>query len=145
MVKFLAKIEVCDTLTDLRKKGPPPCHEATPSHRAVVEGSGRDQFGVDHAARTVTCPAGHTTPLSPSGVAKFAPHCGPCPLRSRCTTARARSFSVGPYDAELVAARAAWRDPGLKAIYRQYRPMAESSISWLIACAIEVSSATRPG
>jgi hypothetical protein len=104
-----------------------------PSHPAVPGGLRRDDFHVDHAARTVTCPAGHSARLSSSGVAKFSPHCGPCPLRSSCTKAKARSFSVGPNDAELVAARAAWRDPEVTAIYRQHRPMAERSISWLVA------------
>jgi len=40
---------------------------------------------------------------------------------------------VGPDYAELVAAKAAWRDPELKAIYRRHRPMAERAISWLVA------------
>jgi hypothetical protein len=68
-----------------------------------------------------------------SGVAKFAPHCSSCPLRAGCTNAKARTFSVGPNDAELVAARAAWHGPELTATYRQHRPMAERSISWLVA------------
>jgi len=63
----------------------------------------------------------------------FVPHCGPCPLRSRCTKAPARSFTVGPNDAELVAAWAAWRDPEVTATYQRHRPMAERSISWLVA------------
>ncbi len=104
-----------------------------PSHPAVAGGSGRDEFSVDHTARTVTWPAGHLARLLPNGVAKFAPHCGPYPLRSRCTTAKARSFNVGPNNAELLAARAAWRDPELTAICRQHRPMAEHAISWLVA------------
>ena len=121
------------TRTWLKEKGHRLVIKPMPSHPAVPGGLRRDEFSVDHAARIVTCPAGHTAPLSPSGIAKFAPHCGPCPLRSCCTTAKARSFSVGPYDAELVAARAAWRDPELTAIYRRHRPMAERSISWLVA------------
>jgi IS5 family transposase len=121
------------TRTELRKKGHRLVIKPMPSHPAVPGGLSRDEFSVDHASRTVTCPAGHASRLSQGGVAKFAPHCGSCPLRSRCTTAKARSFSVGPNDAELVAARAAWRDPELQAIYRQHRPMAERSISWLVA------------
>jgi transposase len=104
-----------------------------PSHPAVPGGLRRDEFSVDHVHRTVTCPAGHTARLSSAGVAKFSPHCGPCPLRARCTTAKARSFSVGPNDAELVEARAAWRDQDLTATYRRHRPMAERSIAWLVA------------
>jgi IS5 family transposase len=104
-----------------------------PSHPAVPGGLRRDDFVVDHASRRVTCPAGHTARLSPAGVAKFSPHCPSCPLRSRCTSAVARSFSVGLYDAELVAARAAWRDPEITSVYRLHRPMAERSIAWLVA------------
>jgi IS5 family transposase len=104
-----------------------------PSHPAVPGGLRRDDFTVDHAGRTVTCPAGHTARLSSAGVAKFSPHCGPCPLRTSCTKAKARSFSVGPNDQELFAARAAWRDPEVTATYRKHRPMAERSIAWLVA------------
>ena len=104
-----------------------------PSHPAVPGGLRRDEFTVDHDYRTVTCPAGHAASLSLAGVAKFAPHCGSCPLKARCTTAKARSFSVGPNDEELVGARAAWRDEAITATYRQHRPMAERSISWLVA------------
>jgi hypothetical protein len=39
-------------------------------------------------------------------------------MRSRCTRAKARSFTVSEHDPELVAARAAWRDEELRATYR---------------------------
>jgi len=104
-----------------------------PSHPAVPGGFVRDDFSVDHAAGRVTCPAGHTKDLNARGVAKFSPHCGSCALQERCTTAAARSFSVSEHDAELVTARAAWRDAEILATYRQHRPMAERSISWLVA------------
>jgi transposase len=104
-----------------------------PSHPAVPGGLRRDEFAVDHLARTVTCPAGHTKRLTARGIAKFFPHCASCALRVRCTTAQARSFSVGPHDEELLAARASWRDREITASYRQHRPMAERSISWLVA------------
>ena len=104
-----------------------------PSRPVVPGGFIRDDFSVDHARRAVTCPAGHVVRLTRGGIAKFAPHCATCPLRSRCTKAKARSFSVSDHDAELVEARAAWRDDGLRAGYRQHRPMAERSISWLVA------------
>ncbi|MGH7010260.1 MAG: IS1182 family transposase [Caulobacteraceae bacterium] len=104
-----------------------------PSRPSVPGGFVRDDFSVDHDARLVTCPAGHVARLSKAGTAKFAPHCATCPLRSRCTKAAARSFSVSVHDDELVAARAAWADEDLRAAYRKYRPMAERSISWLVA------------
>ncbi len=104
-----------------------------PSRPVVAGGFARDDFVVDHAARVVTCPAGHVASLSKAGIAKFAPHCGSCPLKARCTKAAARSFSVSEHDAELVAARTAWRDDELRAIYRQHRPMVERGVSWIVA------------
>jgi len=104
-----------------------------PSRPVVPGGLRRDDFVVDHDQRLVTCPAGHVARLTRRGIARFAPHCGTCPLRSRCTKAQARSFSVSDHDAELVDARASWRDDELRASYRQHRPMAERSISWLVA------------
>ncbi len=103
------------------------------SRPVVAGGFVRDDFTVDHTARTVTCPAGHGARLSRSGVAKFAPHCATCPLKTRCTKAPARSFSVSEHDAELVAARAVWRDDELRAIYRQHRPMVERGVAWIVA------------
>jgi IS5 family transposase len=104
-----------------------------PSRPSVPGGFGRDDFSVEHDERRVTCPAGHVARLSAKGVARFHPHCRSCPLRSRCTKAAARSFSVSAHDDQLVAARAAWGDEELRATYRQHRPMAERSISWLVA------------
>lgn len=81
----------------------------------------------------MTCPAGHTAKISRGGAATFAPHCQTCPLRSRCTKAKARGFNVSEHDAEVVAARAAWGEGELRESYRKHRPMAERSISWLVA------------
>jgi transposase len=104
-----------------------------PSRPHIAGGFVRDDFSVDHDARCVTCPARHVARLSTSGIASFAPHCLACAVRSRCTKAKARSFTVSEHDLELVAARAAWRDEELRATYRQHRPMAERSIAWLVA------------
>ena len=104
-----------------------------PSRPVVPGGFVRDDFTVDHQARTVTCPAGHLARLSRSGSAKFAPHCGTCPLKARCTKAAARTFTVSGHDAELVAARKAWRDEQVRDTYRTHRPMAERAISWFVA------------
>ena len=104
-----------------------------PSRPVVPGGFHRDDFFVDHDARRVTCPAGHVAKLSRGGVAKFTPHCSTCPLKARCTKSAVRSFSVSEHDAELVEARRVWRDDELREIYRKHRPMAERSISWLVA------------
>lgn len=90
---------------------------------------GRDDFIVDHTARTVTCPAGHTVTLTSANNAIFERHCRDCPIRSRCTTARdGRILKLNDHDAELVEARRAWRDGD----YRQFRPMVERSLAWLV-------------
>lgn len=94
----------------------------------------RDDFAVDHAARTATCPAGHTVNITPKGTATFGVRCRGCPLRQRCTTAvKGRSLNIGDHDAELVAARAAWANDDFAEDYRQWRPMVERSIAWLVA------------
>ena len=46
------------------------------------------------------------------------------------TAARIR---IREHDAELVEARRAWRDGDFAADYRQWRPMVERSIAWLVA------------
>lgn len=94
----------------------------------------RDDFTVDHAARSVTCPAGHTVAIAPKGGATFGAKCRGCPLRSRCTSAAdGRHLTIRPHDAELVAARRAWTDGDFADDYRQHRPMVERSIAWLVA------------
>ena len=93
----------------------------------------RDDFTVDHAARTVTCPAGHTVPISPTGRASFRLHCRGCPIRSQCTTAsRGRQLHIGAHDADMAEARRAWRDGDFAADYRRWRPMVERSLAWLV-------------
>jgi IS5 family transposase len=94
---------------------------------------GRDDFTVDHTARTATCPAGHTVTLSAANNAVFERHCHGCPLRSKCTTARdGRILRLTPHDAQLVEARRAWRDGDFADDYRQFRPMVERSLAWLV-------------
>jgi IS5 family transposase len=93
----------------------------------------RDDFRVDHTARTATCPAGHTVAINPSGTARFGSRCRGCPLRSDCTTAHdGRDLNVNPHDAELVEARRAWRDGDFADDYRRFRPMVERSLAWLV-------------
>jgi IS5 family transposase len=94
---------------------------------------GRDDFTVDHTARTATCPAGHTVTLTAANNAIFERHCSGCPIRSRCTTARdGRTVHLRTHDAELVEARRAWRDGDFTDDYRRWRPMVERSLAWLV-------------
>jgi IS5 family transposase len=108
--------------------------KAIPLRRAIPGGFDRDAFIIDHNARTATCPAGHTVPIAAKGGATFGVRCTGCPLRARCTTSKTgRILHIGDHDAELVAARAAWRQGDFAADYRRWRPMVERSIAWLVA------------
>jgi IS5 family transposase len=109
--------------------------KAIPLRRAVPGGFDRDDFIIDHAARSAHCPAGHTVTITRSGSATFQRHCnGGCPLRDQCTTAKTgRTLKIREHDAELVEARRAWRDGDFTDDYRRWRPMVERSIAWLIA------------
>ncbi|HEX4433518.1 MAG TPA: IS1182 family transposase [Acidimicrobiales bacterium] len=123
-----------ETLAALAESEQHPAIKPFPTHSAVPGGFHRDDFIVDHDARTVTCPAGQTVPIAPRGGARFRQRCRGCPLRSRCTTARTgRELKITPHDRELVESRRAWRDGDFKEDYRRWRPMVERSIAWLVA------------
>ena len=97
----------------------------------IAGGLTRDDFDIDAGAQTVTCPAGHTRPVT-SGAARFGKLCAACPLRARCTTSeRGRSVTVDAHHAHREANRDRWRRAGTQAAYRRHRPMAERSIAWL--------------
>ncbi len=97
----------------------------------------KDQFEVDLAARTVRCPAGVTTTISPAaaggGVAYFGAACATCPLAARCTSAKSgRTITLGRYEQELARARAAQQDPAWRQDYRATRPRVERKIGHLM-------------
>ena len=122
------------TRTALRAGGHQQTIKPIPLRAAVPGGFTKDDFVVDLAAGTVTCPAGHTVTISPAGQAAFKRRCGSCPLRVRCTTATGgRTVQVYPWEAELQAARRQAADPLFQASYRRWRPMVERSIAWLVA------------
>ncbi|MFF9352359.1 IS1182 family transposase [Streptomyces sp. NPDC014734] len=97
-------------------------------------------FTLDTTAAIVTCPAGHTVPLSGPGgqhhqrKASFAGLCTGCPLRERCTKAKAgRILTIRPHhDLQTAARRQAATDPGRQADYRRWRPPAERAVAWLV-------------
>lgn len=94
----------------------------------------RDDFTIDYDERTVTCPNGATVAINAAGQARFGVRCRDCPVLSRCTTAvRGRDFKVGDHDQLLAQARTQWRQSDDDvADYRQYRPMVERSIAWIV-------------
>jgi hypothetical protein len=94
----------------------------------------RDDFTVDHQARAVTCPEGHSVHITPSGAATFGTRCRACPSRGRCTSAvDGKTFKITDHDQLLASARADWRTGTGVDDYRQHRPMVERSIAWLVA------------
>jgi len=104
-----------------------------PLQTAVVGGFTVDDFTVDHAAGTVTCPNAITRPVSQTGVATFGALCRACPLRSRCTTCKTgRKIVLHEHDDLLRQARRDWADdPDLQKRYRRHRPNVERVIPQL--------------
>ena len=95
----------------------------------------KDDFKIDLAARTVTCPAGRVAPFQ--GIARvsaeFGRACASCPLMARCTTSpTGRTIKIGPHEALLARGRAAQRDPAWRTDYRATRPLVERKIAHLM-------------
>ena len=98
----------------------------------IKDGYHRDDFGIDTGARTVTCPARHTTRIRRSGSAPFSKWCNGCPLRTRCTTsARGRTITVDRYHDLRAANKTRCAKDETQNTYRTYRPPVERAIAWL--------------
>ncbi|HKH53725.1 MAG TPA: IS1182 family transposase [Mycobacterium sp.] len=122
------------TRARLRAAGHDQVIKPIPLRGGIPGGFDRDDFVVDHAARRVSCPAGHTVAITKSGSARFGARCTGCPLRARCTTAKTgKTLKITDHDDELVAARRAWQDPDVLDRYRRHRPMVERTIAWFVA------------
>jgi Transposase DDE domain/Transposase domain (DUF772) len=105
-----------------------------PLRPAVAGGFTLDEFTVDEAAGTVTCPNQVTRAITGTRAVIFGVACRDCPFRDRCTTsATGRTLRLHPHDALQRAHRARAQDPAFRAVYRQHRPMVERSIAWLVA------------
>jgi Transposase DDE domain/Transposase domain (DUF772) len=101
-----------------------------PLRPAVEGGFTLDDFDIDEDAGTVTCPAGHTRPMSATRTVTFGKLCAGCPLRTRCTTAaEGRSMTIHPHENLLRAARAQARTPQFKQAYPT-RSTIERIIAW---------------
>ena len=122
-----------EALATFEETGHEPMVKPWPIKPAVPDGFTIDDFTVDTAARTVTCPAGNTVRLSPSGAARFGARCAACPLAQRCTTAaRGRAVRLSEHFELQHAHRRRAEDPHWQEQYRQHRPMVERSIAWLV-------------
>jgi hypothetical protein len=99
---------------------------------AVPGGFTADDFAVDRDAGTMTCPAGVTRQFTARNAVIFGAACRDCPLRQRCTTAKAgRTIHLHQHDALLRAARAEW--PALREDYKAHRPNVERAIAQVAA------------
>ena len=96
----------------------------------------KDDFAIDLAARTVTCPAGRTVPFRGIGAAyaEFGPgvrHAVRSPTAAR-RRRDGRTIEISPHEAHLAAGRAASRDPAWLADYRATRPKVERKLAHLM-------------
>ena len=107
---------------------PPPLRPAVPGGFSI------DDFEVSEHDGTVTCPGGHSRPITAKRTVTFGALCHGCPLRAACTTSTSgRTLNLHPHHARLRAARQVWAtNQDLRDTYRQYRPMVERSIAWLV-------------
>ena len=121
-----------DALAALARAGHLPVIKPWPLRPAVAGGFTADDFTVDAAAGTATCPHGVTRPISGTRAVTFGAACRGCPLRARCTTSvTGRSLHLHPHDALQRAHRARAADPDFQATYRRHRPMVERSLAWI--------------
>ena len=122
-----------EALATFEAAGHTPLVKPWPIKPAVAGGFVIDDFTVNDVAKTVTCPAGVTRPLTPSRSVTFGAACRGCPLRTRCTTAKdGRSLTIHEHDALQRAHRRRAQDLGWQDTYRQHRSMVERSIAWLV-------------
>jgi transposase len=123
-----------DARTALADAGHTAIIKPGPLRPAVPGGFTLDDFTVDEAAGTVTCPNQITRPISRTRVVTFGAACRGCPLRERCTRDKTgRGLTLHRHHALLRQARRDWAErDDLRDLYRRHRPMVERSIAWLI-------------
>ena len=101
-----------------------------PLQPAVPGGFTLEDFTISEDRGTVTCPAGHTRPMSSKRTVTFGTVCAACPLRDLCTTAKdGRSMTIHPHEGLLREARAQARTEAFKQAYPT-RSVIERIISW---------------
>ena len=121
-----------DALAALSRAGHTPVIKPWPVRPAVPGGFTLEDFTVDEATGTVTCPAGVTRSISRTRAVTFGAACRGCQLRARCTASTGgRTLHLHEQDALQRAHRARAADPAFQAAYRRHRPMVERSLAWL--------------
>ena len=121
-----------DALATLAAAGHTAVIKPIPLRPVLPGGFTVDDFTVDEAAGTATCPNGITRSITRTRHVVFGAACRGCQLRARCTTAaRGRYLHLHPRDALLRTHRVRAAEPAFQADYRQHRPMVERSIAWV--------------
>ena len=97
----------------------------------------KDDFVVDLAVLTVTCPAGQTAAIrrgsDGDGKAEFGAACASCPQRERCTASPAgRTVNIHRREAVLQRAKRVQATPEWRSAYRQIRPCVERKIAHFV-------------
>jgi hypothetical protein len=97
----------------------------------------KDEFEIDLAKDTVTCPAGQLVQIrrrgDGAGIASFGAACSACPMAEKCTASDAgRIVNVSVHERLLQAARTRQRDRAWRATYRATRPKVERKLAHLV-------------
>ena len=107
-----------------------------PPIRNVTGGFPKNCFDIDLDIKSVTCPAGQSVPITPTGNggrATFAKYCSSCPLKTNCTNSiRGRTISINAHEAILQRARKEQEDPNWVTRYRADRPIVERKIAHFV-------------
>lgn len=121
-----------DMLAALASTGHTPVIKPWPLRPAVEGGFTLDDFTVDEAAGTMTCPNGRTRKITAKRRVTFGAACTGCPLRYRCTASpHGRKIELHEHDALQREHRQRAKNPAFQNDYRTHRPMVERSIAWL--------------
>jgi IS5 family transposase len=121
-----------EMLAALARTAHTPVIKPWPLRPAVEGGFTLDDFTVDEAAGTVTCPHNITRAITAKRRVTFGAACTGCPFRARCTASpRGRKLVLHEHDALQREHRQRAADPAFQDDYRTHRPMVERSIAWL--------------
>jgi IS5 family transposase len=121
-----------EMLAALALTGHTPVIKPWPLRPAVDGGFTLDDFRIDEAAGTATCPNGLTRTITAKRRVTFGAACTGCPLRNRCTPSpRGRKLELHEHDALQREHRQRAAAPAFQDEYRTHRPMVERSIAWL--------------
>jgi hypothetical protein len=121
-----------ELLAAITTAGHTPIIKPMPLGRAIPGGFTVDDFTIDEAGQSVTCPAGIVRPISATGRVSFGGSCASCPLMAQCTTAKlGKTMQIHPHDRLRREHRVRAQDPDFQAVYRQHRPMVERTLAWM--------------